>query len=101
LAAAIEPTNADAWALAGAAYGSIGNQTEMKRCLDRSLAIAPNAPIPLTNRSLWYLLHGDYRQGWEEYRYRHMGGQRPRTITPEWNGNHTLGAPLLIWHEQG
>lgn len=101
LAAALEPGNAEAWALMGAACGHLGRQEEAKRYYDRADALAPNSPSVLWNRSLYYLLHGDYERGWRDYEWRFLTSQRRRTLKPMWDGTPIPGRTLFVWAEQG
>jgi len=86
LAASLEPSNPEAWALMGSACGYLGRQEEAKRCYDRANRLAPNSPSVLWNRSLYYLLHGRYAEGWRDYEWRFLTNQRRRTLKAAWDG---------------
>lgn len=101
LSCAMDPSSGESWLLAGAACGHLGRQSEAKRYYDRANALAPNSVAVRFNLSLWELLHGDYEQGWKDYKWRLMHAGQMRTLKPEWDGSPMGGRVLYVWSEQG
>ena len=71
---------------------------------DKALALAPGLSEAQWNKSLLYLSHGRFAQGWALYEHRWSGGVKgaaPRSYPqPRWNGE-TMDGTLLVWGEQG
>ena len=101
LAAAFDPTHPEAWGLMGAACGFLGRHEDAKRYYDRAESLAPLAPSVMFNRSLFYLLHGDYARGWRDYEWRVMIRGTRRTLRECWGGQPIPGRTLFVWSEQG
>ena len=87
-----------------AATGKISGAFEAYK---KALEIIPNNPELRWNHSLAMLLSGDYKNGWEEYEWRH---RRPRSATEphaypkckRWKGEELKNSTKLIFvSEQG
>jgi tetratricopeptide (TPR) repeat protein len=54
-------------------------------------------------RAHWYLAHGEYAKGWEDYRFRTFsGGEKIRPIAlPLWGGEALDGRSIVLLAEQG
>ncbi len=54
------------------------------------------------NRSLAWLLAGNFKQGWPEYESRWLSEFEPRSfVEPAWDGSTLAGQKLLVYGEQG
>lgn len=54
------------------------------------------------NRSLIWLMSGDFIRGWDEYEWRWQHDPQPRRFSlPGWNGESLLGRKVLVTAEQG
>ncbi len=71
----------------------------------RALEISPDLAEAHNNLGLAYLLRGDFKAGWEAYRWRHkiQGGPPAAThlAKPVWTGDALSGRTLYIYPEQG
>lgn len=97
-------------AQAGVCCSFMGKMEEAEHYYRRAIAISPNFPLARWNNSLLLLWQGDYRQGWQEYRWGTLLGVRPnRHIEPQWSGIQRIHVPpykeshgtLYVWAEQG
>lgn len=96
----IIPRDPVALMLLGVVAGWLGNQDDAIRYADLCLSVSPDMAGAHWNRALWLLLHGQYAEGWKEYRWGTVTGTRPvRHILPEWNGDRVK--TLYVWQEQG
>ena len=69
---------------------------------DESIRLYPDKPEPRWNRSLAYLINGDYARGWPEYEWRHRRATAvPRHLGPRWDGEELSGKTILLHAEQG
>ncbi len=62
----------------------------------------PEQPEPHWNRSLAFLIQGDFERGWAEYEWRHRcasATNRPAAL--QWNGEEIAGKTILLHAEGG
>jgi Flp pilus assembly protein TadD len=99
----LNPNNADAHTSLGKALADQGNVDEAHACYRRALQLNPNCAEAHLNRSLLWLLLGNYEQGWPEYewRWRRKDLSLPRLPQPLWDGAPLPGRTLLLYAEQG
>lgn len=97
------PNNAGTWSNLGSALQQRGDVEGALLAFERALAIAPDFPEAHWNRSLAWLLQGDYARGWPEYEWGIPAGARPLTprAMPVWGGEPLPGKTLLVSAEQG
>jgi tetratricopeptide (TPR) repeat protein len=101
----LKPGFAEAWANLGVALTDQGRLTEAADCYRRALELKPNLPEARLNRSLLWLLCGDFQQGWPEYEWRWQAELKrfvsrfPRC--PLWDGQFLQGKTILLHAEQG
>ncbi len=69
----------------------------------KALAMEPNHKVANFNRSMLYLLLGDFRRGWPDYEHRFMEGDNTETVygKPRWRGAGLAGKTILLHAEQG
>ena len=114
-AVALNPEYAEAWHHRGHACLNLGLLQNAIASYDRALSINPDNPGSLGNRSLCYLLTGDFARGWTHFGARWSAKPKGSTLTPGqdsvlftpdnfgkpvWDGK-TTAKTLLIWPEQG
>jgi tetratricopeptide (TPR) repeat protein len=101
----LKPGFAEAWANLGVALTDQGQLAEAADCYRRALELKPNLPEARLNRSLLWLLCGDFQQGWPEYEWRWQAELKrfvsrfPRC--PLWDGRPLQGKTILLHAEQG
>ncbi len=80
-----------------------GRHDEALAEYERAIAIAPDHVGARFNRSLLFLLQGDYPRGWTEYegRWKLLEAKKPRFAQPEWQGEDLDGKTILLHSEQG
>jgi len=82
-----------------------GQLDEAQTLWDRAMQLRPDDPELHFNRSLAFLLAGDYGRGWAEYEWRwqskHSIGLRRHGEIPRWRGEDLAGRTLLLHGEQG
>jgi tetratricopeptide (TPR) repeat protein len=68
-----------------------------------AVRLKPNFAEARWNRSLLWLLLGDYEQGWPEYEWRwtQPGFTRRQFTEPTWDGSNLAGRTILLYAEQG
>ena len=74
------------------------------RIMERATILAPSDPIIRYNLANCLLANGDLKQGWREYRWRHLKEEvhvERWGLPPEWDGGSVLNGGLLIYQEQG
>jgi tetratricopeptide (TPR) repeat protein len=71
--------------------------------LDQAIERLPDAPELHWDRSLLWLLQGDFSAGWREYEWRwEGGGLMPKPFSqPRWEGSDLTDKTVLVWSEQG
>jgi Tfp pilus assembly protein PilF len=79
-------------------------QHELARsCYESALRLAPDDPDLHRNLGLLSLRQGDFRRGWQEYRWRWRCPDLPRPVhhQPVWNGEPLADKTVLLYAEQG
>ncbi len=73
------------------------------KIVDRLLESSPNDPGLRMQRSQKHLLHEEYLQGWEDYRYRGLSNTKHFRVLPipEWKGEALEGRTIVVLAEQG
>ena len=114
-AVALNPEYAEAWHHRGHTSLNLGLLQNAIASYDRALSINPDNPGSLGNRSLCYLLTGNFERGWTHFGARWSAKPKGSTLTtgpdavlftpqnfgkPVWDGKPTAKT-LLIWPEQG
>jgi Flp pilus assembly protein TadD len=102
----IRPRFAEAFNNLGTALKDNAQLTEAVGAFDRAIELNPQYAAAHWNRSLAWLLMGDYRRGWPEYEWRRqMPGVRtvaPRKFPqPQWDGSELRGRTIYLYPEQG
>ena len=92
----------------GCALQEQGDLTAAIASYNTALKLKPNYPEAHWNASLTMLLRSDYKNGWEEYKWRTKKKENPATPhalpkCDEWNGDTSLNQSkqLLLVTEQG
>jgi hypothetical protein len=70
---------------------------------DRAIVLKPDYAEAHLNRSLAFLLKGDYTEGWEQFDWRWKKGDMvPRKFEcPQWRGEDLAGKTIFLHAEQG
>lgn len=101
----ISPQFGEAWYNLGNIRQNQGRYDEALECYGRTLATAPNHAPAHWNRSLLWLLLGDYEKGWEEYEWRWPNEELPTPAVdypqPVWDGSPLEGQTIFLYSEQG
>ncbi|MHB1239680.1 MAG: tetratricopeptide repeat protein [Gammaproteobacteria bacterium] len=81
----------------------LGHPYDAIEILDRLIDRAPEIAEAHWNRSLLWLLTGDFERGWGEYEWRWEGKglMRRRFPQPAWDGTSLDGRTVLVYAEQG
>ena len=87
----------------GSALGLVGRFEEALTCYERAIRLAPDVATAHLNRSLVWLMHGDYARGWPEYDWRlQEKAYSPRSLPgARWRGEPLVGRTILLHAEQG
>jgi len=88
----------------GLVYQNLGRPEEALADYNKAIEIDPNLADARFNRSLCYLLRGDYDVAWEEHEWRWNRSTYPRRVLPGivYDGSQDLnGKTLFIHGEQG
>lgn len=93
------------------AHNSLGAAVSVERRFDEALAfyqraidLKPDYADAQWNRSLVWLLRGDFERGWPAYEWRWRCPrtlQLPKFEQPRWDGSPLAGRTLLVHAEQG
>ncbi|HEY3328122.1 MAG TPA: tetratricopeptide repeat protein [Novimethylophilus sp.] len=94
------------------AYSNLGNVLMIQRRIaeaeaaySKAVELSPEFPDARWNRSLAYLLAGDFANGWREYEWRLKRPDTRRLYPdfpqPEWQGEALDGRRILLYAEQG
>lgn len=100
----LEPGRADAHTSLGVALSLLQRFDEAHACHERALAIDPQFAEANWNRSLLWLLQGDYARGWPAYEWRWRCKRTlppPAFDRPRWDGSPLAGKTILLYAEQG
>ncbi len=99
----IQPQNVEAHISLGTALQDQGKFEESIACFDRALELDPENANARYNRSLTYLMGGDYGRGFAEYEWRFKTQEFvPCPFRqPLWDGSDLKGRTLLLHAEQG
>jgi tetratricopeptide (TPR) repeat protein len=99
------PDFAAAYANLGIGLSDQGRLEEAMACYHRALELTPDLPAARLNRSLLWLLCGDFQRGWPEYEWRWQAKQRQFVSRfpqrPFWDGRPSQGKTVLLYAEQG
>jgi len=99
-----DPDNTLALNNMGAIMRSHAQPEKAIEYFDKALAVVPDDGQILFNRSLTYLLMGDYERGWPSYENRFRGNppvQMRHSGLPCWSGEDLTDKCILVWCEQG
>jgi len=99
----IQPTCAEIHNNLGLALVEQGKLDDALASFDQALRLKPSFEEPRWNRSLLWLLQGDFAKGWPEYEYRWTQPSIPRRCfaQPLWDGSPLNGNTILLHAEQG
>jgi hypothetical protein len=101
----LQPDFAEAHNTLGHAYSTDGRIREALAEFEKAIDLKPDYPDPYWNRSLLWLLIGDFERGWPafESRWRCVKTQPhlPRIDRPRWDGSPLNGRTILLHAEQG
>ncbi len=99
----IAPDYVEAHSNLGSALMDQGRLDEAEEAYVQALRIRPNHASTRLNRSLAWLVGGDFRRGWREYEWRwKTPACRPRDFSqPLWDGSTLTGRTILLHAEQG
>jgi tetratricopeptide (TPR) repeat protein len=99
----IKPHFAEAYNNLGEAFKELGQLDQALASFEQALRLKPDFAASRWNRSLLWLLHGDFVRGWPEYEWRWTQlGVRPRSFPqPLWDGSALNGRVILLHAEQG
>jgi hypothetical protein len=100
-AIALRPMFAEALNNRGDAFLKLKRVDDALASLDGAVACAPDFAQAHLNRSVAFLLGGDYTRGWKEYEWRWQVEGKPRTDTPQWQGEDVSGKTVFLYAEQG
>jgi Tfp pilus assembly protein PilF len=80
-----------------------GKPVEALASFDQAVRIKPSYGEPRWNRSLLWLLNGDFANGWTEYEWRWTQPNKGRRSfqQPLWDGSALGGQAILLYAEQG
>lgn len=96
----LDPTAHKAYHLASAIAAFAGQHDRAEALVDRALSIAPNMPSAMWNKSHLELMRGDYKNGFEHFRWGRVAKiNTARAYGKEWDGSKT--GTLFVWCEQG
>ena len=99
----LAPNDPDAHNDLGLVLRRTGRNGDAQARYNEAVRLNPNHVIARKNRSMMYLLHGDFARGWAEYEYRwkcpEAGGRLFNR--PEWDGRQMAGTTILLHCEQG
>jgi tetratricopeptide (TPR) repeat protein len=102
-AVALAPGSLGTRIVLGSALSLLGRFEEALRCYEQAVRLAPDQAPAHVNRSMIWLMHGDYARGWPEYDWRLEGKEySPRQLPrPRWRGEPLGGRTILLTVEQG
>ncbi len=100
----IQPDFAEAHNTLGHALSALGNIDAAIAEFDRAIQLKPDYPDPYWNRSLLWLLLGDFVRGWPAVEWRWKCKHTPplpALTYPRWDGSSLAGKTILLHAEQG
>lgn len=101
----IQPGYAEAHNTLGHALSAMGYITAAIAEFDRAIQLKPDYPDPYWNRSLLWLLLGDFERGWPAVEWRWKCKHTPQLPPfpfPRWDGHSSLAGKTMLLHaEQG
>jgi Flp pilus assembly protein TadD len=102
-AIALAPRSAEFYNGLGIALFDCQRVDEALAAYDRAIAIRPDLASARYNRSLAWLLQGDFQRGWPEYewRWKHSAASVPSFPQPRWDGRCLPDGTILLVAEQG
>lgn len=100
----LDPVLIDAHYNMGIAFRDVMKINEAIACYKNAIQLDPNFTFAHFNLSLALLLSGNFREGWEEFKWRWKIkelSQRRNFLQPQWNGANIPGKTLLLHAEDG
>jgi tetratricopeptide (TPR) repeat protein len=100
----LEPDFAEAFNSLGAAVSVLRRFDEAHAHYAHAIGLKPDYADAHWNRSLLWLLQGDFERGWPAYEWRwrcRRTSPRPSLNQPEWDGSPLDGRTILLYSEQG
>ena len=99
----IKPTFPEAYSNLGEALKELGQLDQTEASFEQALRQRSDFAEARWNRSLLWLLRGDFDRGWPEYEWRwSQPGIPPRDCPqPPWDGSALNGRTILLHAEQG
>jgi Flp pilus assembly protein TadD len=99
----LSPNYAKAHNTLGLPLQEQGNVEGAVTAYDRAIQLDPDYVDARFNRTLAWLLAGDFRQGWRDYalRTQRKGQIRRKCPWPTWDGASLAGKTVLVFGEQG
>ena len=99
----IAPQDVEALSNLGVMLQKVGQLPEAEQALREAIRIAPDHVNAHFNLGLVLLLQGEFREGWQEYEWRHRIKSRALVefVQPEWDGSPLHGKTILLRAEQG
>jgi Flp pilus assembly protein TadD len=99
----LKPDYAEAFNNMGVVLIQAARPADAVKHYDQALRLKPDYAEAHLNRSLAWLLEGDFERGWDEYEWRWKGRQLKSRFTKYslWRGEDLQGKSLLLHAEQG
>lgn len=99
----LKPNSAELHNKLGFGYQRMGERAAAKACFEEALRRKPELPEAHLNRSMAWLLEGDFERGWSEYewRWKNKDFARWRFQRPRWDGAPLAGRTIVLHAEQG
>lgn len=100
----LQPDFAEAHSSLGTGLSALGRLDEAAAAYEEALRLKPDYPDAHWNRSLLWLLRGDYARGWPDYEWRWRCKKAfplPPLTAPRWDGTPLDGRTILLYAEQG
>jgi tetratricopeptide (TPR) repeat protein len=100
---ALQPDNARVQGGIGQSLIGLGRMKEALPYLKRSTAMDPKHLDARLGLARWYLLMGDYENGWPAYEARRerTDKKKPKIEGIEWDGSDPKGKTIMVYAEQG
>jgi tetratricopeptide (TPR) repeat protein len=100
----LQPDFAEAHNSLGTALSAHGQLDSALAEYERAIELKPDYADAHWNRSLVWLLRGDYARGWPDYEWRWRCKRTtpiPHITQPRWDGTPLAGRTILLYAEQG